>query len=192
MPPAPTGGPEAVFRAGAMTGDPGRPFRVRPAAVADLEAVADLFGQVAAEGRWIGTEEVDRERALADLSASIASPVAAVFVADAVGRVVGRIGLTLRPYGVADLGMMVAADWRGRGVGSALLGAGIDWAGAAGAHKLALQLWPHNEAARALYAKFGFADEGLLRRHYRRRNGELWDAAVMGLLLVDPESPGAG
>src|SRR5438132_10638636 len=32
-------------------------------------------------------------------------------------------------------------------------------------------------------ADFGFEEEGLLRRQYRRRNGELWDALVMGLLL---------
>jgi RimJ/RimL family protein N-acetyltransferase len=55
---------------------------------------------------------------------------------------------------------------------------------------VALQVWPHNHAARALYRRFGFADEGLLRRHYRRRNGELWDAVVMGLVL-DESSPGS-
>lgn len=92
-------------------------------------------------------------------------------------------------YGVADLGMLVADGWRGRGVGSALLVAGIDWARQAGAHKVALQVWPHNQAAIALYEKFGFGREGLLRRHYRRRNGELWDAVVMGLLL-DPDRAG--
>jgi RimJ/RimL family protein N-acetyltransferase len=79
--------------------------------------------------------------------------------------------------------MLVAAGWRGRGVGSALLRAGIDWARRAGAHKVALQVWPHNQAAVALYEKFGFQREGRLRRHYRRRSGELWDAIVMGLPL---------
>jgi RimJ/RimL family protein N-acetyltransferase len=68
-------------------------------------------------------------------------------------------------------------------VGSALLSAAIAWAREAGAHKVALQVWPHNEAAIALYRKFGFEQEGRLRRHYRRRNGELWDAVVMGLCL---------
>jgi ribosomal protein S18 acetylase RimI-like enzyme len=91
--------------------------------------------------------------------------------------------LHLAPYGVADLGMLVAAGWRGRGVGSALLAEGIERARAAGAHKIALQVWPHNRAALALYERFGFRREGLLRRHYRRRSGELWDAVVMGLPL---------
>jgi RimJ/RimL family protein N-acetyltransferase len=50
-------------------------------------------------------------------------------------------------------------------------------------------VWPHNEATRALYGKFGFVEEGCLRHHYRRRNGQLWDAIVMGLVL-DTKSPG--
>src|SRR6266508_2058891 len=85
---------------------------------------------------------------------------------------------------IVELFVEVAAEgWRGRGVGSALLRAGIEWARGAGAHKVALQVWPHNAAALALYEKFGFQREGLLRGHYRRRNGELWDAIVMGLPL---------
>ncbi|MGH9178809.1 MAG: GNAT family N-acetyltransferase, partial [Acidimicrobiales bacterium] len=99
---------------------------------------------------------------------------------------VGHIGLSLRPWGVADLGMLVAAGWRGQGVGAALMRSGLDWAREAGAHKIALQVWPHNEAALALYRKFGFVEEGRLRRHYRRRDGELWDAVLMGLLLDEP------
>ena len=59
-----------------------------------------------------------------------------------------------------------------------------------GAHKVALQVWPHNEAARRLYLRHGFVEEGLLRRHYPRRNGELWDAVIMGLIL-DETSPGS-
>ena len=106
-----------------------------------------------------------------------------MFVADDEGAIVGLLGIELTSYGVADFGMMVAADRRGQGIGSALMAAAIEWARTAGAHKLSLQVWPHNEAARALYRKFGFEEEGLLRRQYRRRNGELWDAIVMGLLL---------
>lgn len=158
-----------------------RAFLVRPATVADLPALVDLIEAVAAEGRWIGTEQVDRVQRHDHLLASLSSPHDCAFVADAAEQPVGQLGMGLRPYGVADLGMLVAADWRGRGVGAALLGAGIDWARGAGAHKVALQVWPHNAPALALYRRFGFVEEGLLRRHYRRRNGELWDAIVMGL-----------
>jgi RimJ/RimL family protein N-acetyltransferase len=115
-------------------------------------------------------EDVEREDAI-------------VLVAETGGQVVGELGLHLARYGVADLGMAVAAGWRGRGIGSALLAEAIDQAGKAGAHKIALQVWPHNTAAIALYERFGFQREGYLTRHYRRRSGELWDAVVMGLRL---------
>jgi RimJ/RimL family protein N-acetyltransferase len=81
--------------------------------------------------------------------------------------------------------MLVKDRFRGRGVGSALLERGIAYAREQGCHKVALQHWPHNEAARALYEKYGFEQEGYLRRHYPRKDGQIWDAVVMGLLL-DP------
>jgi RimJ/RimL family protein N-acetyltransferase len=64
-----------------------------------------------------------------------------------------------------------------------LLQACIEWARSVQAHKVALSVWPHNDAAIGLYKKFGFEVEGRLVKHYRRRNGELWDALLMGLIL---------
>src|SRR5215211_7156883 len=122
-----------------------------------------------------------RDATLADVDVLVAMLV--VLAAEAGGEPVGQLGLQLARYGVADLGMLVAAGWRGRGVGTALLAEAVRRARAAGAHKIALQVWPHNAAALALYERFGFQREGYLRRHYRRRSGELWDAVVMGLPL---------
>ena len=79
--------------------------------------------------------------------------------------------------------MAVAREWRGRGVGSALLAAAIERARADGVHKLSLEVFPHNEAGIALYRKFGFVEEGRRVKQYRRASGELWDSVVMGLLL---------
>jgi RimJ/RimL family protein N-acetyltransferase len=157
---------------------------VREATLADLDGLVALLVAVAGEGRWIATEApVDLEARRARLAEQIEGEDAVVLVAEAGGAPVGQLGLHLARYGVADLGMLVAAGWRGRGVGAALLAEGIDRARQAGAHKVALQVWPHNTAAIALYERFGFEREGYLRRHYRRRSGELWDAVVMGLRL---------
>ena len=143
-----------------------------------------MLVEVAGEGRWIATEApVDVEQRRRRLVEDIEREDAIVLVAEAGGQPVGELGLHLARYGVADLGMAVAAGWRGRGVGSALLAEAIDQARTAGAHKVALQVWPHNAAAIALYERFGFQREGYLTRHYRRRSGELWDAVVMGLPL---------
>ena len=157
---------------------------IREATLADVDALVDLLVAVAGEGRWIATEApVDTDRRRRRMVEDIEGADAVVLVAEAGGTPVGELGLHLAPYGVADLGMAVAAGWRGRGVGGALLAEAIERAGAAGAHKLALQVWPHNTAAIALYERFGFRREGYLRRHYRRRSGELWDAVIMGLRL---------
>ena len=163
---------------------PGFSLVVRPAAGADLDAAVDLTEAVAVEGRWIATEApVDRVARRALYESSIRRHDAQFFVAEDEDRVVGLLGIEVQRYGVAEFGMMVAADKRGEGIGSGLLTAAIEWARDAGAHKVALQVWPDNDAAIGLYRKFGFDDEGRLRRHYRRRNGELWDAIVMGLQL---------
>ena len=143
-----------------------------------------MLVEVAGEGRWIGTEApVDVEQRRRRMVEDIEREEAIVLVAEAGGQPVGELGLHLARYGVADLGMAVAAGWRGRGIGSALLAEAIGRARTAGAHKIALQVWPHNRAAIALYERSGFQREGYLTRHYRRRSGELWDAIIMGLRL---------
>jgi RimJ/RimL family protein N-acetyltransferase len=64
-----------------------------------------------------------------------------------------------------------------------LLTSAIEWSRAHGLHKLTLNVFPHNEAALALYRKFGFVEEGLRVKQIRRSSGELWDLVEMGLLL---------
>jgi ribosomal protein S18 acetylase RimI-like enzyme len=79
--------------------------------------------------------------------------------------------------------MLVAKPWRRSGVGSGLLAAAIEKARDDGLHKLSLDVFAHNEAAIALYRKFGFVEEGRRVRHYRRASGLIWDSIVMGLPL---------
>jgi ribosomal protein S18 acetylase RimI-like enzyme len=104
-------------------------------------------------------------------------------VAVANGEIVGSLDVEVSRFGFGEIGMAVARDWRGRGVGSALLAAAIAWSRERGLHKLSLSVFPHNAAGIALYRKFGFVDEGRRVKHYRRASGELWDAIEMGLLL---------
>jgi RimJ/RimL family protein N-acetyltransferase len=163
---------------------------VRRATADDVDALVELFVAVVEEGRWLGTQPpvdrvAERERFTEDIGDADRASVLAVVDDEIVGH--ARIDVT--SYNVAGLGMMVDAGWRGRGVGGALVRAAIDAARQLGAHKLALQVWPHNDVARRLYERHGFLEEGVLRRHYPRRNGELWDSVVMGLVL-DETSPG--
>ena len=79
---------------------------------------------------------------------------------------------------MADLGLMVAASHRRRGIGRALLEQAVVWARDAGVRKLELHVFPWNEPAIRLYEPFGFEREGLRREHYRR-GGEFVDAILM-------------
>jgi RimJ/RimL family protein N-acetyltransferase len=153
---------------------------IRPASAADARAMAELFAAVAEERTGIATEPpVDVEARTAQFTSSIASSIVAV----ADGQVIGMIHTTVSRHGFGEFGMLVDREWRGRGVGSALLQATVDWAREQGLHKLCLEVFAHNTAAIALYLKCGFVEEGHRVKHYRRANGELWDSIIMGLRL---------
>jgi RimJ/RimL family protein N-acetyltransferase len=154
----------------------------------DVDAFVDLLEAVAGEGRFIGRElPLDREDRHRDFLEHLDDPHDHLsLVATRHGALVGSLGLAHDGMGHADLGMLLAADARGQGLGSALLAEAVAWADAHPViHKVVLQAWPHNVAALALYRKHGFLVEGHLHRHWRRRDGELWDAVVMGLPVTD-------
>ena len=69
------------------------------------------------------------------------------------------------------------------GAGSALMAAAIERARERGLDKLSLGVFAHNDAAIALYRKFGFVEEGRRIKHVRRASGELSDVMDMGLLF---------
>jgi RimJ/RimL family protein N-acetyltransferase len=104
-------------------------------------------------------------------------------VAIAAGEIVGSLHVGKSPFGFGEIGMFVARDWRGHGVGSALVAAAVEWGRENGLHKLSLSVFPHNDAAIGLYRKHGFVEEGRRVKHIRRANGELWDLIDMGLHL---------
>ncbi len=155
-------------------------FAVRPASAGDARAMAELFAAVAQERDAIATEPPVE---LEERAALFAGTAAGTVVAVADGRVVGMLHVDVSRHGFGELGMLVDRDWRGCGVGSALLQATVEWARGAGLHKLCLEVFAHNSAAIALYRKYGFVEEGQRTKQYRRDSGELWDSVVMGLLL---------
>jgi RimJ/RimL family protein N-acetyltransferase len=157
---------------------PEAPFQIRPARDDDRIPLAVVFAAVAEERDGIATEPpVDIEARAGGWNLD------GMLVAVADGEVIGSVHVEASRHGFGEIGMAIVREWRGRGVGSALLAAAIEWARGRGLHKLSLGVFPHNTAAIALYRKFGFVEEGRRVKQYRRANRELWDAVEMGLLL---------
>ena len=153
---------------------------MRPARVDDARPTAVLIAKVAEERDGIATEppvDLD-ERTEVFVRGSPSTLVAVVG-----GEVVGMLHVESSRFGSGELGMAVSREWRGRGVGSALVEAAIEWARGEGLHKLCLEVFPQNKVGLALYSKFGFVEEGRRVKQIRRSSGELWDSIAMGLLL---------
>ena len=102
-------------------------------------------------------------------------------------RVVGMFGLHTFPtrprrHHAAAIGMSVHEEWHGKGVGTALMRAGLDLADNwLNLTRLELEVYTDNEPAIRLYERFGFEREGLLRQH-AYRDGRYVDAYFMARL----------
>jgi putative acetyltransferase len=160
--------------------------KAEPSDAAQLVSLAEAVGRE--EERWILSS--DTWRTIADERRYVKSvfrhPDAAVFVAEEDGRLLARMSLARDPHPasrhVADLGLMVAAEHRRRGIGTMLLDAAVTWARVAGVSKLELHVFPWNEPALRLYESFGFEREGLRKQHYERE-GAYVDAILMALVV---------
>ena len=161
-------------------------FRVRRAEAVDAQALVALAREVGAEPEgWLITR--NSWRSVADerryLKALRRHTGAAVYVVETEsGAIAARLSVARDPHPasrhVADLGLMVAAGHRRKGIGTALLEQAVRWARETDVSKLELHVFPHNAPAIALYEKFGFVREGYRRNHYRRGD-ELVDAVLM-------------
>lgn len=113
-------------------------------------------------------------------------------VAERGGVVLGHAGLftaspSLRRRHAAGLGIAVAADAQGRGVGSALMQALIDYAdGWVQLLRIELTVFTDNERAIRLYRGFGFEVEGT-HRAYAMRDGVYAD--VLSMARLHPRPP---
>jgi len=184
-----------MSRSEPVADDPTRAFVVRPATPRDARPFLDLYRLVADEGRFIRTDEPRRDvRHYRGVFRRGESAEGASYVAVDGDRLIGSLSVDREEHPVtrhvASIGMAVAKDWRGRGVGSALMAEAIRWAREARVEKLALSVYPDNEAARALYRRFGFQEEGRLTGHSKKAIGYR-DEIVMGLWVID-RPPGVG
>lgn len=148
----------------------------RPAEPRDARPFQSFWRAIVAEGRYVRTEEVNTPtRAYrARFRRSWTDREAQVVAVDG-GRVVGHVFVQREVHPVtrhvATLGIAVAADHRGSGIGATLMGEALRWARSVGVEKIMLSVYPHNHAAIALYRRFGFVEEGRLVGHSRKSSG---------------------
>lgn len=151
----------------------GRAWTLRLARPTDGNALARLFAEVRAEGRWLVTPA----NSMSDPSEGfwIAEMIRAAdnlaLVAESDGEVVGNVLVStdrnVATQHIGTLAICVARGWRDVGIGSALVAGAQAWVRDRGLRKLSLSVFPDNERAIAVYEAAGFAREGLRRRQYR-------------------------
>jgi diaminopimelate decarboxylase len=182
--PAPRRVPDAAPPAG---------ITLRPAAPQDARSFLAFWKAIVGEGGYVRSEEVDTPARVyrARFRRSWTDREAQVVALDA-GRVVGHVYIQREAHPVtrhvATLGIAVSADRRGQGIGRALMAEAFRWAVSSGVEKIMLSVYPHNDAAIALYRRFGFVEEGRLVGHSRKSSG-YEDEILMSAWITEGPSP---
>lgn len=143
---------------------------VRPATAADLPVLAAIHGQAFPHDPW---DEAMLAR-LMDMAGAFA------LVTDG-GFVLPRVAADEMEI----VTIAVAPAGRRRGLGCALLQAGLGQARDRGAVIAFLEVAADNHGAIALYRQAGFAETGRRRGYYRRPGTNAADAIVMACRLDD-------
>jgi ribosomal-protein-alanine N-acetyltransferase len=154
-------------------------FSMRPMAAADVHPVLAMEQANGTAPHW---SEAQYAACLEDSGDSVPRRVA--LVAEVGRHVVGfgvvRI-LATPEGGEAELeSIVVAMEWRARGIGSALLGALLKSSMAQGARRLDLEVRRSNGPAIALYRRSGMKETGFRRGYYQDPDE---DAVLMSLGL---------
>ncbi|HWK85498.1 MAG TPA: GNAT family N-acetyltransferase [Caldimonas sp.] len=172
------------------------PITIRRATPGDAAAYARIMGDPAIFPGLMQMPHASEEAWRARLAESTApGKIDLSLVAERDGEVVGTAGLhpvgpMLRRRHAAVIGISVAREGQGQGVGTALMQAMCDYADRwMGVLRIELTVYVDNAAAIALYRKFGFETEGR-HRGYAMRDGRYVDAFAMARIHPDPPSIG--
>jgi RimJ/RimL family protein N-acetyltransferase len=170
----------------------GRRWTLRPGRPTDGRALARLFADVRAEGRWlITTPGVVSEPSEAFwIGELIRASENLVLVAEADGEVVGNVLVSVdRGRATEHIGVLsicIARDWRDVGIGTELVAGAQAWARERGLRKISLGVFPDNDRAIAVYERQGFVREGLRRQQYRSGD-EYRDEVLMAWFAPEAE-----
>ena len=169
---------------------------IRRTIAKDAAAMAQLMSDPAVFGGLLQMPYPSEDRWQARLAeAAPAGKPDLSLVAERDGAIVGSVGLdsvgvALRRRHAMGLGILVAREAQGQGVGTALMQAVCDYADNwLGTLRIELTVYADNAVAQRLYARFGFELEGRLRG-YALRDGVFVDALAMA--RFHPKPPAIG
>jgi RimJ/RimL family protein N-acetyltransferase len=162
-------------------------FNIRAIRVEDSAAYHSLVNEVKDERNYLFSTlrfSLEDTEKYIEHHEAVSSPVWGAF--DEEGVLLGWIDFNRGNFSeiahTATLGMGVKKQFRGQGIGSALMDACVKSAKSLGIEKLELEVFASNTAARALYIKKGFFEEGI-RLKKRKFEDNYDDLVCMGLFL---------
>jgi len=136
-------------------------------------------------GEYIRTIEEERQR----ITDAFENPNHIILVAEAQQDIIGssmcKGGLRMVNRHMVGLGIDVAPEYRGKGVGNALMIGLIEWAQVhQHIRRIELDVFKHNRRAIGLYLKHGFVIEGMKSGAYFKY-GNYVDTYLMALILPE-------
>ena len=152
---------------------------------ADLGAVKAFAAALPPHDLLFLARDIQHPKVIAAWLDSIAEGQIASILAWDGERVVGSTAIVRDLLGwsphVAELRVLIAEDFRGKGLGRILLQHCFTDAVDAGAEKLMARMTPDQRGAIALFEEMGFRGEAMLRDHVRDQAGQVNDLAILSL-----------
>ena len=160
-------------------------YRIVPIAEAHIEGFRAALDSVAREHRYLAFLEAPSLEVTTEFVRTNIREKHPQFVAEAGDTVVGWCDVVrgfrpvFRHCGI--LGIGIITEYRGRGIGRALMTATVEAAFALGLTRIELTVRDDNTRAISLYEALGFVTEGRLRRHMLV-DGIFHDSVIMSLI----------
>ena len=159
--------------------------------VEDAQEIVDFYNYVGGETSYLSFEKdeypLNLEAQIEDIKSTNSSPINEMILAIGDGKIIG-IGTInssnkIKCRHCGELGIVVAKEYQGKGIGTTIIQKLIDWAKANGVTtRIQLDTRKDNESAIRLYEKFGFEMEGCLKNQ-TLLNGTYYDLCVMGMMI---------
>ena len=164
-------------------------YFIRNVKVEDAKVLLDIESSVISEGEYfiVVSEELEKKPVQEEkerIQRRLDNEKETLIVAEVDGVVVGSIEFRSqtrkRLSHTGSVSMSISKDYRGMGIGKALLKALLDWADENPLiEKVSLGVLSTNQRAISLYKQMGFLEEGRLMKEYKLNDGEYIDDILM-------------